>query len=166
MAQQCSSLGWSTGIFVINAVFEQYEWLVFGTIRHQTNISGARGAFNELHRLGDCRMLRASVYTVAHESPLSVCEKFHHVLCFDYYLNAGDIALAEEKTRNYGKGNYGGMCDHFRRIDWPCVLDNKNLNESYDEFLQYNNRACDEFIPFRSNPTRLKSASWMTKDIK
>jgi hypothetical protein len=94
---------------------------------------------------------RERVFTVvAHESPLSACEKVHHMLCFDYYLNAGDIALVEKKTRNYSKGNYGGMCDHFRHIDWPCVLDNKNVNESYDEFLQYYNRACDEFIPFRT----------------
>ncbi len=41
------------------------------------------------------------------------------------------------------------MCDHLRRIDWPCVLDNKNLENK----------------EYKPNPNGLKLRNYLFYDV-
>jgi hypothetical protein len=68
---------------------------------------------------------------------------------------------------NLSKGDYNSMCDYLSSLDWPCLLNNENLNDDYLKFLEIYNLACTRFIPcIKSYSNSDKRLPWITPEVK
>ena len=79
--------------------------------------------------------------------------KSDHVVLKWNYIVAYDILEYEErhdKQYNFKRGNYKGLKEHFKGINWEEELNLANLNDQYEKFCDIYSIGVNKFVPYKS----------------
>ena len=99
--------------------------------------------------------------------PLGSSIQGHLILTWEYNLSSSNITKkATSLTHNYKKGDYSSLNLHFNSINWSRELQNNNINDCYEIFLDIYTSACNKFIPKRiiSSLPKFKKL-WMNNEL-
>ena len=104
---------------------------------------------------------------ISSSPPLGMALQGH--LIIDWKLALNSIHQNEKFHSiklNYKKGDYTNLSKFISSHDWPTLLENKPIEESYECFLSIYKSAIDSFIP-KSNPNTNKKfrQPWMNPDL-
>ena len=86
----------------------------------------------------------------------------HHcpVICtiiFSFSMTAGVEEMLER--RSWGKANFAGISEDLTALDWERSLDNLNVQQAYNLFLDIINRSIVQHVPLAGN---IKKGRWMS----
>ena len=123
------------------------QWVNFGTFYPSGNILDLILSSDE-DRIGE-------VFSVP---PLPGC---HHcpVICtivFSFSVTNGEELL---ERRSWGKANFLGISEDITAIDWERSLENLNVQQAYNLFLDAVNRSIVQHVPLAGN---MKNGRWMS----
>ena len=99
--------------------------------------------------------------------PLGSALQGHLIIEWTHKLNLPHQYAKSYNTRlNFKKGDYSKLSKIISNHDWPTVLDNKSVGDSYKCFLSIYRSACDSCIP-KLNPNIHKKLKqpWMNSDL-
>ena len=124
-----------------------YDFVLAQHIEHYTRV---RGTDNP--SLLDLLFTRNEneVENIEYNSPLG---KSDHVVLKWNYIVAYDILEYEErhdKQYNFKRGNYKGLKEHFKGINWEEELNLANLNDQYEQFCDIYSIGVNKFMPHKS----------------
>ena len=79
--------------------------------------------------------------------PLGKASQHHLTLRFSLKVDARIPKQWSSKKFAFKRGDYEGLFEHFRRIDWDDKLKGQNVSERYAFFVEQYELASELFIP-------------------
>ena len=92
----------------------------------------------------------------------------HVILTWNYIISETidlDDDILDERFL-FNKGNYKGMSNYLRSINWLELLNNESVDRMYCIFEAIIKEACDLFIPKANFGLKKNKIEWINKDIK
>ena len=71
----------------------------------------------------------------------------HAVLGMKYWADIKSNTKQFKGTYNYKKGDYTGLKEYFKTVNWERVLTITDINQQNEKFLDIYNEGVDKFIP-------------------
>ena len=96
---------------------------------------------------------------------LGKASQHHLTLRFSLKVDARIPKQWSSKKFAFKRGDYEGLCEHFRRIDWDDKLKGQNVTERYAFFVEQYELASELFIPKLGN-IKKSQPPWLTDEVK
>ena len=94
-----------------------------------------------------------------HNAPLGKSD--HDVLDMKYWADAKNTTKKFKGTYNYRKGDYVGLKEYFKNIDWERDLTISDINQQNRKFQDLYNEGVDKFIPkFKQRSSPANNKQW------
>ena len=102
------------------------------------------------------------IENMKYSAPLGMSD--HDVINFEYCIEVENNIKKYKGRYNYKKGNYQGLKEYFRNIDWTRILKITHIDLQNRKFLEHYNKGLEQFIPkFKQRTTRKNHKKWFNQ---